>query len=185
MLEHEFQQPLQVSFVIGKEVPLTIANSQTLLNISDQDMNEADSDMESMPNDEVTLASGSEELNTSSGEGSKDKVIMVKDSGLSKLEREKVIVFVASSTFAVYQNSPRHRYSNSMIHPEPEGSTQGYPLVSVEVLSSSSYQIKKGMSMLVLKSQDHKMGRLQDDAKRLCLVDDLMKLKITFMSNQR
>ncbi|GJU50905.1 hypothetical protein Tco_1220460 [Tanacetum coccineum] len=29
----------------------------------------------------------------------------------------------------------RHRYSNPMIQPEPEGSTQGYPLVSVEVLS--------------------------------------------------
>ncbi|GKE79722.1 hypothetical protein Tco_1549722, partial [Tanacetum coccineum] len=28
----------------------------------------------------------------------------------------------------------RYRYSNSMIQPEPEGSTQGYPLVSVEVL---------------------------------------------------
>ncbi|GKB78017.1 hypothetical protein Tco_0944912 [Tanacetum coccineum] len=28
----------------------------------------------------------------------------------------------------------RHRYSNRMIQPEPEGSTQGYPLVSVEVL---------------------------------------------------
>nr|GEU92233.1 hypothetical protein [Tanacetum cinerariifolium] len=41
------------------------------------------------------------------------------------------------------------------------------------------------MSMLVQKSQDHKMGRLQDDAKRLCLVDDLKKLKITFMSSQR
>ncbi|GJR03051.1 hypothetical protein Tco_0526035 [Tanacetum coccineum] len=27
-----------------------------------------------------------------------------------------------------------HRYSNPMIQPEPEGSTQGYPLVSVEVL---------------------------------------------------
>nr|GEX36643.1 hypothetical protein [Tanacetum cinerariifolium] len=29
----------------------------------------------------------------------------------------------------------------------------------------------------LLKSQDHKMGRLHDDAKRLCLVDDLKKLK--------
>ncbi|GJY60152.1 hypothetical protein Tco_0460809 [Tanacetum coccineum] len=29
----------------------------------------------------------------------------------------------------------RHRYSNPMIQPEPEGSTQGYLLVSVEVLS--------------------------------------------------
>ncbi|GKB19820.1 hypothetical protein Tco_0853743 [Tanacetum coccineum] len=28
----------------------------------------------------------------------------------------------------------RHRYSNPMIQPKPEGSTQGYPLVSVEVL---------------------------------------------------
>ncbi|GJR99105.1 hypothetical protein Tco_0315614 [Tanacetum coccineum] len=31
-----------------------------------------------------------------------------------------------------------------------------------------------------LKSQDHKMARLQDDVKRLCLVDDLKKLEITF-----
>nr|GEY82457.1 hypothetical protein [Tanacetum cinerariifolium] len=30
----------------------------------------------------------------------------------------------------------RHRYSNPMIQPEPKGSTQGYPLVSVEVLRS-------------------------------------------------
>nr|GEW44683.1 reverse transcriptase domain-containing protein [Tanacetum cinerariifolium] len=30
----------------------------------------------------------------------------------------------------------RNRYSNPMIHPESEGSTQGYPLVSVEVLRS-------------------------------------------------
>ncbi|GKD20794.1 hypothetical protein Tco_1222497 [Tanacetum coccineum] len=30
------------------------------------------------------------------------------------------------------------------------------------------------------KSQDHKMARLQDDEKRLCLVDDLKKFKITF-----
>ncbi|GJR23787.1 hypothetical protein Tco_0972314 [Tanacetum coccineum] len=32
------------------------------------------------------------------------------------------------------------------------------------------------------KSQDHKMERLQDDVMRLCLVDDLKKLKITFKS---
>ncbi|GJZ05692.1 hypothetical protein Tco_0539485 [Tanacetum coccineum] len=30
------------------------------------------------------------------------------------------------------------------------------------------------------KSQDHKIARLQDDDKRLCLVDDLKKFKITF-----
>nr|GFC90919.1 hypothetical protein [Tanacetum cinerariifolium] len=28
----------------------------------------------------------------------------------------------------------RYRYSNHMIQPEPKGSTQGYPLASVEVL---------------------------------------------------
>ncbi|GJU18837.1 hypothetical protein Tco_1146803 [Tanacetum coccineum] len=33
------------------------------------------------------------------------------------------------------------------------------------------------------KSQDHKMARLQDDVMRLCLVDDLKKLKITFKSS--
>ncbi|GJY66461.1 hypothetical protein Tco_0468699 [Tanacetum coccineum] len=31
------------------------------------------------------------------------------------------------------------------------------------------------------KLQDHKMARLQDDVKRLCLVDDLKKFKITFI----
>ncbi|GJV06846.1 hypothetical protein Tco_1344502, partial [Tanacetum coccineum] len=35
------------------------------------------------------------------------------------------------------------------------------------------------------KSQDHKMARLQDDVKRLCLVDDLKKFKMTFISSQR
>ncbi|GKB60535.1 homeodomain-like protein [Tanacetum coccineum] len=33
------------------------------------------------------------------------------------------------------------------------------------------------------KSQDHKMARLLDDVKRLCLVDDLKKFKITFISS--
>ncbi|GKD06886.1 hypothetical protein Tco_1186571, partial [Tanacetum coccineum] len=35
-----------------------------------------------------------------------------------------------------------------------------------------------------LKSQDYKMARLQEDVKRLCLVDDLKKFKITFISSQ-
>ncbi|GJU43480.1 hypothetical protein Tco_1200746 [Tanacetum coccineum] len=38
---------------------------------------------------------------------------------------------------------------------------------------------------VVPKSQDHKMARLQDDEKILCLVDDLKKFKITFMTSQR
>nr|GEX74989.1 hypothetical protein [Tanacetum cinerariifolium] len=44
-----------------------------------------------------------------------------------------------------------------------------------------AFKIKDSMSMLVQKSQDHKMERLQDNAKRLCLVNDLKKLKITFI----
>ncbi|GJT43961.1 retrotransposon protein, putative, ty1-copia subclass [Tanacetum coccineum] len=36
----------------------------------------------------------------------------------------------------------RYRYSNPMIQPEPEGSTQGYPLVSVEVLRSILTDLK-------------------------------------------
>ncbi|GKB29974.1 hypothetical protein Tco_0869375, partial [Tanacetum coccineum] len=35
------------------------------------------------------------------------------------------------------------------------------------------------------KSQDQKMARLEDGVKRLCLVDDLKKFKIIFMSSQR
>nr|GEX56948.1 hypothetical protein [Tanacetum cinerariifolium] len=44
-----------------------------------------------------------------------------------------------------------------------------------------AFNVKNSMSMLVQKSQNRKMRRLQDDVKRLCLVDDLKKLKITFM----
>nr|GFD22273.1 hypothetical protein [Tanacetum cinerariifolium] len=39
--------------------------------------------------------------------------------------------------------------------------------------------------MLVQMLQDHKMMRLQDDDNRLCLVDDLNKFKIKFISSQR
>ncbi|GJR95230.1 hypothetical protein Tco_0267404 [Tanacetum coccineum] len=35
------------------------------------------------------------------------------------------------------------------------------------------------------KSQDHKMARLQDNVKRLCLVDDLKKFRSTFISSER
>ncbi|GJW51794.1 hypothetical protein Tco_0093145 [Tanacetum coccineum] len=43
--------------------------------------------------------------------------------------------------------------SNPMIQPEPEGSTQGYPLVSVEVLRI----LKDGGEVLILQSQKHKL----------------------------
>ncbi|GKA66644.1 hypothetical protein Tco_0766452 [Tanacetum coccineum] len=44
----------------------------------------------------------------------------------------------------------RHRYSNLMIQPEPEGSTQGYPLDSVEVLRYDT----KGEKVRIEKSAD-------------------------------
>nr|GEU38541.1 RNA-directed DNA polymerase, eukaryota [Tanacetum cinerariifolium] len=40
-------------------------------------------------------------------------------------------------TRRIMRSLERHRYSNPMIQPEPEGSTQGYPLVSVEVLRNT------------------------------------------------
>ncbi|GJR11433.1 hypothetical protein Tco_0794085 [Tanacetum coccineum] len=40
----------------------------------------------------------------------------------------------------------RHRYSNPMIQPELEGSTQGYPLDSVEVLSNPAFILKASIS---------------------------------------
>ncbi|GKA42553.1 hypothetical protein Tco_0735213 [Tanacetum coccineum] len=52
----------------------------------------------------------------------------------------------------------RHRYSNPMIQPEPEGSTQGYPLDSVEVLrfdTSAGNPIKK--ILLKLNLPDHRI----------------------------
>ncbi|GKA42516.1 retrovirus-related pol polyprotein from transposon TNT 1-94 [Tanacetum coccineum] len=47
----------------------------------------------------------------------------------------------------------RHRYSNPIIQPEPEGSTQGYPLASVEVLSHGPSDAMHNHS-LSLKSKD-------------------------------
>ncbi|GJT97394.1 hypothetical protein Tco_1092912 [Tanacetum coccineum] len=51
-----------------------------------------------------------------------------------------------------------HRYSNPMIQPEPEGSTQGYPLVSVEVLrfdTSAGNPVKE--ILLKLNLPDHRI----------------------------
>ncbi|GKB73318.1 hypothetical protein Tco_0934730 [Tanacetum coccineum] len=56
----------------------------------------------------------------------------------------------------------RHRYSNPMIQPEPEGSTQGYPLVSVEVLR-------------ILKDGGKDFG--YSDTERLSQSDEVLKLK--------
>ncbi|GJU17584.1 hypothetical protein Tco_1145550 [Tanacetum coccineum] len=51
-----------------------------------------------------------------------------------------------------------HRYSNLMIQPELEGSTQGYPLVSVEVLrfdTSAGNHVKE--ILLKLNLPDHRI----------------------------
>ncbi|GJU26962.1 hypothetical protein Tco_1165583 [Tanacetum coccineum] len=61
----------------------------------------------------------------------------------------------------------RHRYSNPMIQPEPEGSTQGYPLVSVEVLrfnTTAGNPVKK--ILLKLNLSDHRILKDGGGAKR-------------------
>ncbi|GJY91175.1 hypothetical protein Tco_0506371 [Tanacetum coccineum] len=58
----------------------------------------------------------------------------------------------------------RHRYSNPMIQPEPEGSTQGYPLDSVEVLrfyTSAGNPVKE--ILLKLNLPDHRI--LKDEGE--------------------
>ncbi|GJY59727.1 hypothetical protein Tco_0459619 [Tanacetum coccineum] len=60
----------------------------------------------------------------------------------------------------------RLRYSNPMIQLELEGSTQGYPLVSVEVLSDK-----------VLKSKEFQRSFRHSDTERLSRSDEVLKLK--------
>nr|GEZ36637.1 hypothetical protein [Tanacetum cinerariifolium] len=47
----------------------------------------------------------------------------------------------------------RHRYSNLMIQPEPEGSTQGYPLVSVEVLRYDKRSKSENMGIVLTEME--------------------------------
>ncbi|GJR06660.1 hypothetical protein Tco_0529644 [Tanacetum coccineum] len=79
----------------------------------------------------------------------------------------------------------RHRYSNPMIQPEPEGSTQGYPLVSVEVLrfdTSAGNPVKE--ILLKLNIPDHKSiltdSKLVNAKKDPLTFDDLMASTIDF-----
>ncbi|GKB00595.1 hypothetical protein Tco_0828588 [Tanacetum coccineum] len=62
----------------------------------------------------------------------------------------------------------RHRYSNPMIQPEPEGSTQGYPLVSVEVLRI----LKDGGEV-----KEFQRSFCHSDTERLSRSDEVLKLK--------
>ncbi|GJW73283.1 hypothetical protein Tco_0132653 [Tanacetum coccineum] len=78
----------------------------------------------------------------------------------------------------------RHRYSNTMIQPEPEGSTQGYPLDSVEVLRLNTLAGNPVKEILLkLNLPDHRI--LKDggedfrysDTERLSRSDKVLKLK--------
>ncbi|GJW78091.1 hypothetical protein Tco_0139773 [Tanacetum coccineum] len=83
----------------------------------------------------------------------------------------------------------RHRYSNPMIQPEPEGSTQGYPLDSVEVLrfyTSAGNPVKE--ILLKLNLPDHRILKdghgvkefqrsfRHSDTERLSRSDEVLKL---------
>ncbi|GJY98527.1 hypothetical protein Tco_0515437 [Tanacetum coccineum] len=64
---------------------------------------------------------------------------------------------VSTMTYTTYK-AVRHRYSNPMIQLELEGSTQGYPLVSVEVLrfnTTAGNPVKK--ILLKLNLSDHRL----------------------------
>ncbi|GJX71332.1 hypothetical protein Tco_0308503 [Tanacetum coccineum] len=54
-----------------------------------------------------------------------------------------------------FYKAVRHRYSNPMIQPELEGSTQGYPLDSVEVLSKNQRDPTPGIPLLVIGSPSY------------------------------
>ncbi|GJS50815.1 hypothetical protein Tco_0624177 [Tanacetum coccineum] len=62
----------------------------------------------------------------------------------------------------------KHRYSNPMIQPEPEGSTQGYPLDSVEVLRI----LKDGG-----EDKEFQRSFRHSDTERLSRSDEVLKLK--------
>ncbi|GJU17407.1 hypothetical protein Tco_1145373 [Tanacetum coccineum] len=62
----------------------------------------------------------------------------------------------------------KHRYSNPMIQPELEGSTQGYPLVSVEVLRI----LKDGGEV-----KEFQRSFRHSDTERLSRSDEVLKLK--------
>ncbi|GJT01810.1 hypothetical protein Tco_0822979 [Tanacetum coccineum] len=73
----------------------------------------------------------------------------------------------------------RHRYSNLMIQPELEGSTHGYLLVSVEVLSKM--EIFKEI-LIKMNQPDHIDKEYQrifryTDTERLSRSDEVLKLK--------
>ncbi|GKE52887.1 hypothetical protein Tco_1488043 [Tanacetum coccineum] len=60
-----------------------------------------------------------------------------------------------TSSYCIHiSKAVRYRYSNPMIQPEPEGSTQGYPLVSVEVLRYDT----KGEKVRIGKSEEKNAG---------------------------
>ncbi|GKA07299.1 hypothetical protein Tco_0686523 [Tanacetum coccineum] len=72
----------------------------------------------------------------------------------------------------------RHRYSNPMIQPELEGSTQGYPLVSVEVLrfnTTAGNPVKK--ILLKLNLSDHR-SILTDSKEYLKMVMERQSVKV-------
>ncbi|GJY97696.1 hypothetical protein Tco_0514606 [Tanacetum coccineum] len=91
---------------------------------------------------------------------------------------------IQEQKYRLLTEAVRLRYSNPMIQPESEGSTQGYPLVSVEVLrfnTTAGNPVKK--ILLKLNLSDHRL--LKDggedfrysDTVRLSRSDEVLKLK--------
>ncbi|GJU23808.1 retrovirus-related pol polyprotein from transposon TNT 1-94 [Tanacetum coccineum] len=133
------------------------------------------------------------------------KVLNLLKKGLLKVEAMSKSAWTEKDqieNFLKERSAMRHRYSNPMIQPELEGSTQGYPLVSVEVLRTRKdggicdENFKKEATLKLSKSTNqewyehvdqkslYKVDKSQDGETRLCLVDDLTMLQRSLFTLQ-
>nr|GEU56751.1 hypothetical protein [Tanacetum cinerariifolium] len=68
-----------------------------------------------------------------------------------QLKRRRIMLSLEKFVGGRFYKAVRRMYSNPMIQPEPEGSTQGYPLVSVEVLRKIHTLVGNPVKEILLK----------------------------------
>ncbi|GKC03008.1 hypothetical protein Tco_0994618 [Tanacetum coccineum] len=76
------------------------------------------------------------------------------------LKNRRIMRSLEKFVGGIHYKVVRHRHSNPMIQPEPEGSTQGYPLDSVEVLrfdTLAGNPVKE--NLLKLNLPDHRIHK--------------------------
>ncbi|GJT88127.1 hypothetical protein Tco_1069844 [Tanacetum coccineum] len=78
---------------------------------------------------------------------------------------QRTIYLIICCSHLISYKVVRYRYSNPMIQPEPEGSTQGYPLVSVDVLrfnTTAGNPVKKILLILLKLNLSYHRSILTD-----------------------